>query len=146
MTGEHAGGDIPPIRFSEGPGDPAQYAALFETTGWNDMYRRSPAELEAALAASWYVVSAHDRSELVGSARLVSDGVLYAVVFDMIVAPTHQRRGIGSRMLRHLLERCEEAGIRDVLLFAARDTADFYGRFGFVPRPAQAPGMILRRV
>ena len=134
------------IRYVESPAAREQYAALFDTTGWNEMYQREPIELQAALAASWYVVSAYEQDELVGSARLVSDGVLYAVLFDMIVAPEYQRRGIGTELLHRLLHRCEEAGIRDVLLFAARGVADFYRRFGFVERPDHAPGMILRRV
>jgi hypothetical protein len=44
-----------------------------------------------------------------------------------------------------LLDRCERAGIRDVLLFSAKGKAGFYEQFGFVARPDEAPGMILRR-
>jgi GNAT superfamily N-acetyltransferase len=132
--------------YVEGAGDPDGYAALFATTGWNEMYRCTPSDLEVVLASSWSVISAYDGSALVGSGRVMSDGILYAVVFDMVIAPTHRGRGIGSEILKKLLARCEAAGIRDVLLFSARGTQDFYSRFGFVPRPHDAPGMIYRRV
>jgi GNAT superfamily N-acetyltransferase len=135
----------PPIVYRERLPEPGPYLALFETTGWNDMYRCSADELEGALRRSWYAISAFRGDVLVGFGRLVSDGVLYAVVFDMVVAPGRQRRGIGSEILNRLLARCVEAGIRDVLLFAARGTEDFYRRHGFTARPAGAPGMILRR-
>ena len=134
------------ITFTDGPGDREAYAALFETTGWNDMYRSSPEELESVLAASWAVVSAYDGDALVGSGRIMSDGVLYGMVFDMVVASGYRGRGIGSEILKKLLRRCEEAGLRDVLLFSARGTRGFYHRFGFVARPDDAPGMILRTV
>ncbi len=45
-----------------------------------------------------------------------------------------------------LLRRCEENGIRDVLLFSTRGTPEFDRKFGFVERSGEAPGMILRRV
>ena len=135
----------PPVVYREGLPEAGPYLALFETTGWNDMYRCSADELKEALRRSWYAISAYQDEVLVGFGRLVSDGVLYAVVFDMVVAPDRQRRGIGSEILNRLLARCVEAGIRDVLLFAARGTRSFYRRHGFTPRPDDAPGMILRR-
>lgn len=134
------------IRFDARAPSPEAYLALFETTGWNRMYRVDAEEAQRALATAWHVVSAYRAEELVGVGRLVSDGVLYAVVFDLIVAPSLQGKGIGSALLERLLGRCEEAGIRDVLLFAAAGTEAFYRRHGFVPRPQGAPGMILRRL
>jgi GNAT superfamily N-acetyltransferase len=110
------------------------------------MYRCDPAELHAVLTSSWAVVSAYDGEVLVGSGRVMSDGILYAVIFDMVVSPSHQGRGIGSEILKRLLARCEDAGIRDILLFSAKGLEGFYRHFGFVPRPDDAPGMILRRV
>lgn len=139
MTPEQA------IAYENGPVDPVEYAELFDSTGWNDLYRCTPQELAATLEASWVRVCARDGTSLIGSGRVVSDGVLYGVVFDMVVAPKYRGRGIGTEILRRLLARCETAGLRDVLLFSARGTSDFYARFGFVPRPADAPGMILRR-
>lgn len=133
------------ITYENRSPDPTAYAELYETSGWNAMYRCTPAELEESLRRSWFFVSALRDETLLGTGRLVSDGVLYAVVFDMIVAPDWRGRGVGSEILRRLLERCEVAGIRDVLLFAARGTESFYRRHGFAPRPADAPGMILRR-
>lgn len=140
------GGTTRSVTFSDRKPNAETYLALFETTGWNAMYRCTAAELEDSLRHSWHVISAHHDRTLVGAGRLVSDGVLYAVVFDMIVTPDWQGRGVGSEILRRLLERCNVAGIRDVLLFAARGTEGFYRRHGFVPRAQNAPGMILRRV
>jgi GNAT superfamily N-acetyltransferase len=133
------------IEYVERLPDCEAYLELFDTTGWNDLYGAGPGDLQRALVRSWHAVSAFEAGRLVGFGRLLSDGVLYAVVFDMIVTPDRQRRGIGTEILNRLLRRCREHGIRDVLLFSARGTAGFYRQFGFMERPAGAPGMILRR-
>ncbi len=119
------------------------YAELFETTGWNNEYRASSEELDAALRQSWYTVSAYESDHLVGFGRIVSDGVLYAMVYDLIVVPSHQSKGIGSKILSKLIQKCKVAGIREVQLFSAKGKTGFYGRRGFEERPTDAPGMRL---
>ncbi|MBU0754636.1 MAG: GNAT family N-acetyltransferase, partial [Planctomycetes bacterium] len=103
------------------------------------------AELRKALLHSWHRIAAYEGDELVGVGRLVSDGVLYAVIFDMIVTPRLKGRGIGSEMVRRLKTHCRKNGIRDLLLFSAKGTKAFYEKHGFQARPEDAPGMILRR-
>ena len=132
------------LRYVAEKPDADSYLSLFESTGWNEMYDLSGHDLANAIETSWRVMSAYDGKELVGFGRLLSDGVLYAVMFDVIVLPARQREGIGGEIVRYLLWECVDQGIRDVLLFAARGTADFYERFGFETRPGYAPGMILR--
>lgn len=121
--------------------DTNAYVELFETTGWNTRYRAEPADLARALSASWATVSAYAGGELVGFGRVISDGVLYAVLFDVIVDPDHRRRGIGREIVRRLLARCADAGIRDVQLFSAAGKVRFYERLGFHVRSSDAPGM-----
>lgn len=131
------------IEFRSGAPDAAQYAELFETTGWNADYKVSAAELERALAASWHVECAYLEGRLVGLGRLVSDGVLYAMIYDLIVHPDCQGRGIGDALLGRLVDRCQQAGLRQIQLFSARGRTDFYRKRGFEPRPNDAPGMRL---
>lgn len=121
------------------------YHDLFETTGWNDEYGATPDELDRANRSSWFAVAAYDAERLVAFGRVVSDGVLHAMVYDMIVRPGYRRRGLGSEVLSRLLARCREAGIRDVQLFCARGKKPFYVRHGFESRPDDAPGMQLRK-
>ena len=126
------------------PGSRA-YLQLFETTGWNADYKADQAELRRAIECSWYVLSAYDGEELVGFGRIVSDGVLYAMIYDMIVKPSHQGNGIGTAILEKLVARCREHGLRDVQLFSAKGKAQFYRKRGFVERPVDAPGMRIKR-
>ena len=121
------------------------YAELFETTGWNKAYQADPDELARALAKSFCLVAAYDGPILVGVGRVVSDGVLYGMIYDLIVRPSHQGRGIGSNLLHLLVEQCKSAGLRDIQLFSAKGKAAFYQARGFVARPEDAPGMKLKK-
>lgn len=118
------------------------FYALFETTGWNQAYQATPQDLQQALDDSWYTVSAYDRDELVGFGRVLSDGVLYAMIYDLIVHPDFQNQGLGSQLLNRLLAACHQANIRAIQLFSAHGKAGFYERRGFVVRSPDAPGMV----
>ncbi|MBN1453618.1 MAG: GNAT family N-acetyltransferase [Anaerolineales bacterium] len=118
-----------------------QFWELFQTTGWNENYQLSPDDLMRALRSSWYVLSAYDGVRLVGFGRLVSDGVLHAMIYELIVLPEYQGQGVGGEILEKLVEKCRETGVRDIQLFCAQGKRDFYEKRGFVARPGDGPGM-----
>lgn len=124
--------ELPPIE---------QFWPLFLTTGWNQRYQLDAEQYTQALAASWYFVCAYDGERLVGVGRILSDGVAHAMIYDMIVAPEYQGQGIGGQILERLVQRCQEARIRDIQLFCAKGMRGFYEKHGFKPRPDEAPGM-----
>jgi len=132
------------LEFRESLPAADEYLELFESTGWNREYRLSAQELCAAISHSWYLVSAYDREKLVGTGRVISDGVFHALIIDVIVSPAYQHRGLGTAIMQRLLERCRAALIRDVQLFCARGKAPFYRRLGFIARSEEAPGMDFR--
>ncbi len=114
---------------------------VFDTTGWNDEYHLSPAELAAAFEASWFVAGAYAAGRLVGVGRVVSDTVVHAMIYDLIVVPECQGTGIGGQLLGRLVQRCTSAGIRDIQLFCAKGKRRFYEKRGFAARHEEAPGM-----
>jgi len=121
--------------------DRDQFWSLFQSTGWNQEYKLSPGELIQALRSSWYTLCAYDGERLVGFGRLVSDGVLHAMVYELIVLPEYQGFGIGGKILQNLVNICLEEGVRDIQLFCARGKREFYEKRGFRARPDDAPGM-----
>jgi len=128
------------LRHQTFPPTPDEYFALFQTTGWNEDYHLTSHDLAKALKESAFMVSAYDEGRLVGFGRVVSDSI-HALIYDLIVAPDHQRQGLGGEILDRLVQRCQEAHIRDIQLFCAAGKRKFYERHGFAARPADAPGM-----
>jgi GNAT superfamily N-acetyltransferase len=122
-----------------------KFSQLFEKTGWNDEYHQTPEELHRAIRNSWYALSAHDGEQLVGFGRLVADEVSHAMIYDLIVDPAYRGQGIGTEILAQLVQKCLDAGIRDIQLFCAKGKRSFYEKRGFVARRADAPGMAYLR-
>ena len=134
-----------PIRLSEQLPDKQEYFNLFITTGWNQQYQASPEQVEQANRNSWLTVSAYDEEKLVGFGRVVTDFVLHAMIFDMIILPAYQGQGIGTIVLERLVKKCKDHGIRDIQLFCAKGKRGFYEKNGFEVRAEDAPGMQLRK-
>lgn len=120
-----------------------QFRDLFLMTGWNEEYHLTVVELAKALQASWFTISVYQGERLIGFGRVVSDGVLHAMVYDLIVDPEFRCKGVGSEILNRLVKRCQSANIRDIQLFCVRGKRAFYEKRGFVARSEEGPGMQL---
>ena len=123
-----------------------EFYPLYIATGWNESLGLNPQDLETALNSSYGVVSVYDQKELVGLGRVISDGVVYAMIHDVMVAPNYQQQGIGSKIVRQLVACCEHHDVRSIHLFAARGAEHFYQQLGFVSRPVDSPGMVYEKV
>ena len=121
-----------------------EYCELFETTGWNKDYKLTSEELHLSIQNSSYCISAYNNEKLVGFGRMLSDGIVHAVIFDVIILPEFQRKGIGNKIMEKLLEECKKNKIRDIQLFCADGKIEFYKNFGFKARPEECPGMEIR--
>lgn len=79
-------------------------------------------------AASRHALAvAHDGTSI-GTARLLPDGHIGRVA---VVAPW-RGRGVGSALLRHLIDTARAGGVRHLLLNAQVQALGFYRRFGFM--------------
>ena len=105
--------------------------------GW----RKRPSSKTAlrAVTSSYRYVVARDNSEggggrMVGFVSAVSDGVLCAYIPFLEVLPQYQGKGIGTELMRKLLE--ELSGVYMVDLTCDPGMQSFYARFGMVPATA----------
>jgi predicted GNAT family N-acyltransferase len=73
--------------------------------------------------------------QLVGFARVLTDRVFKAVVFDVIVAHAQRRAGLGQRLIDYVLNHQMLAGVRHVELYCKPEMIPFYEKWGFT-----APG------
>jgi len=131
------------IVYKAAPPTRQEYTRLFSSTGWMQILGVSEDELKRVFDSTWYWITAYQDENIVGAGRLLSDGVLYALICDIIVMPDHQNKGIGSSILKQLVKKCKDSDIKRVWLFAAPGKASFYEKGGFSPRPSEAPGMQL---
>ena len=89
---------------------------------------RDPEKLEMAFRNSQLKVFAFDGTKLVGAGRALSDGVWRAAIYDVAVLPEYQGKGIGSTIIRHLID---SANVEVIMLYAAPGKEEFYEQFGF---------------
>jgi len=129
------------ISYSEVIPSVDDYKLLIESTGWQGILSKGEQKLNESISNSWYSISAIDQGKVVGFGRILSDGVLHALICDLIVLPLYQGKGIGSFILKELLRKCNEKDILMIQLFAAKDKIAFYKNYGFEERPTDAPGM-----
>ena len=122
-----------------------QFFELFETTAWNTKYELSCEELYIALKNSWYCISVFDKNKLIGFGRIICDGVVHALILDVIIYPDRQGEGIGTEIMHKLISKCKKHKIRDIQLFSAKNKAGFYEKLGFEKREVISPGMQLKK-
>jgi predicted N-acetyltransferase YhbS len=56
-------------------------------------------------------------------------------IHDMAILPSARGDGLASGMVRGLLDRACEMGLRGAALISVQGTVEFWARFGFVERP-----------
>ena len=88
---------------------------------------RSPAELRRSFENSYATAVVGGGGAVVATGRLLADGVCNAWLVDVWTSSSQRRRGIGSAIVRRLLERVPG---HHIALFTDERT-DFYARLGF---------------
>ena len=86
-------------------------------------------------AVSRYVIALDERGRPLGTGRLSPGGK----IGRLAVLRVHRRRGIGSAMLRALLDMAKAEGCHTVFLHAQCQALEFYAKQGFM---AQGPEFI----
>jgi GNAT superfamily N-acetyltransferase len=114
---------------------PEQFIDLLERS---TLAARRPVDdrecIAGMLAHADLLVTARDGPTLVGVARSVTDFHYACYLSDLAVAETHQRQGIGRRLIeetrRALAPRCK------IILLAAPAAVGYYAPLGFEQHPS----------
>lgn len=104
---------------------------LYRSVGWT-AYTRDPALLYSAVARSLRVVCAREDDRLVGLARLVGDGLTIVYLQDILVMPSHHRKGIGRQLLHRVLEPFHDVRQKVVVTDDEPGQRAFYEALGFI--------------
>ncbi|MBX4262072.1 GNAT family N-acetyltransferase [Clostridium estertheticum] len=108
----------------------SQLFKLYEKVGMLKRFIESKEfnKIQSAFQVSYKVVTAWEENTLVGSCRMLSDGICYGSVFDVAVLPEYQKKGIGKGLMRLLLKGEEHMTIHLTSTFG---NEGFYKKLGF---------------
>jgi GNAT superfamily N-acetyltransferase len=122
------------IRYSSDPADLDRERVhnwLSEHAYW--ALGRARETQDAAIDASRNYAAFDEASgEQLGYARVVTDGVTFAWLCDVIVAPGARGRGVGVGLVEFMLADLDPLGLKRIAL-ATGDAHGLYERFGFEP-------------
>jgi ribosomal protein S18 acetylase RimI-like enzyme len=88
---------------------------------------RSPEQLRVSFANSYATCVAYADGRIIGTARVLSDGVCNAYVLDVWTDSAYRRQGIASKMMEDLMA---DLPGQHVYLFTD-DAVEFYEKLGF---------------
>jgi GNAT superfamily N-acetyltransferase len=109
---------------------------------WVEWPPRETWRLDAIARSCRWFAARDDSAGLVGVTRLLDDGGLHAALWDVIVRPDQQRRGIGTQLVRAALEECADR--RLVAIVSTPAAAAFFASLGFVSASHGHQAMYLR--
>jgi ribosomal protein S18 acetylase RimI-like enzyme len=115
---------------------------LCDAVGWA---RRPIRKVRKAIQHSFLVVTMWEqrgnRKRLIGFSRATSDHAFNATIWDVVVHPDYQGRGLGKLLMSQLIKKLRSEDISNVTLFADPHVVDFYRNLGFMPDPEGIKGM-----
>jgi aralkylamine N-acetyltransferase len=90
--------------------------------------RREPEKIRRAFESSYAIMYVFDEDKLIGMGRALCDGEYQAAIYDMVVLPEYQRKGIGKEIIERL---CEQLPVENIILYAVPGREGFYKKCGF---------------
>lgn len=115
---------------------------LCDAVGWS---RRPLRKVKKAIQFSFMVVSMWEqqdnRRRLIGFSRATSDHAFNATIWDVVVHPEFQGKGLGKALMKQLIKELRAEDISNITLFADPQVVDFYRDLGFMPDPEGIKGM-----
>ena len=115
---------------------------LCDAVGWS---RRPIRKVRKAIQNSFLVITMWEqrgnRRKLIGFSRATSDHAFNATIWDVVVHPNFQGKGLGKSLMQQLIKKLRSEDISNVTLFADPDVVSFYKQLGFMPDPEGIKGM-----
>ena len=112
--------------------DEKEILALYESVGWT-AYTENPAALRLGFAHSLLTLAAYEGERLLGLVRTVGDGHTIVFIQDILVHPTAQRKGIGTALMKAVLDRFPLVRQGELTTDNTAKTLAFYRSLGFSP-------------
>lgn len=106
------------------------HAELLMAEYWRADSQRSDIERAIASSVAW-VGLCDPKGQLCAAGRATSDAAWFAYLMDVVVRPGKRCRGLGTALMRALLDHPQLRNVPTIRL-GTMDAMEFYRRFGFV--------------
>lgn len=107
-----------------------QLVELYTQAWWS--HDRTKTDILKCLTNSTVVVGVATTSgQLVGFARVISDQVFRAVIFDLIVHESMRGKGIGAALVKAIISHDTLSEVEYFDLYCNAETQEYYGTLGF---------------
>lgn len=109
---------------------PEQLHKLFMSVGWSDGSETSDMikNYNIPFTNSTLVISAWENECLIGAARVLSDKMFRSIIYDLLVLPEFQNKGIGKELLKRCIEHFPNS---EWLVQTTEKISSYYEKNGF---------------
>jgi ribosomal protein S18 acetylase RimI-like enzyme len=115
---------------------------LCDAVGWS---RRPLRKVKKAMQHSFLVASMWEQRgasrRLIGFSRATSDHAFNATIWDVVIHPEFQGKGMGKALMKFMIKRLRSEDISNITLFADPHVVEFYRNLGFTSDPEGIKGM-----
>lgn len=103
---------------------------LYNSVGWVN-YTNNLQMLKGAYENSLKIIGAYENEKLLGIIRVVGDEHSVIFIQDLLVYPEYQRCGIGSALLKQVLQDYKHVYQKHLITEYSEKTIQFYKSLGF---------------
>lgn len=116
---------------------------LCDSVGW---IRRPLKKVKTAIENSFLTMylfhhEQNNRKRLIAFTRVTSDNAFNATIWDVVVHPDFQGKGLGKTLMQQVIQQLRYHDISTITLFADPQVVNFYKTLGFITDPDGVKGM-----
>ncbi|MFC1798453.1 GNAT family N-acetyltransferase [Thermodesulfobacteriota bacterium] len=119
--------------------------AMYRSEGWWTQETDDPELVAQIIVGSHCFLLVMQDGDSVGMGRAISDGASDAYIQDVTVKKEHRGQGIGTHIIRKLVERLNADGLDWIGLIAENNSYQFYESLGFSKMPNSVPMLNLKK-
>lgn len=107
-----------------------QLHRLFKLVGWADGAENSDMlkYFNMPFINSTLVISAWENNRLVGAVRVLSDKIIRSIIYDLVIDPEFQNKGIGQELVKRCIEHFPNS---EWAVQTTEEISCYYQKIGF---------------